>query len=793
MPRVGSSDAGKRTLQARSSSIIDIIFAICHPRNASSEGADEDLRAQVKSLMASNKSVFVDANAAVPVASPQDALELKAACGLSNSAFRLLRTWMQSHGVDVLPSEHCMRAHSKTLLAGIEYETGVHPIVGSDDKFTWARLKNVASVLALHVERLFDDGQLVWASGQPLHRLQVVLTGDKGGTTTKVQLQFMNMREPQAERACLMLGQFAATDKYEYVKVVFEPVFKELAAAVTSFKMNRSRGTVAMPLPQSLPAAVSAHCARCFVQPASGVDGPPTCPSVVTITGIDVLLGGDINWMHMLVGLSTCSGKHFCCACELTKDQLQGLRPLAVGAPRTYEGIVQLAARFEAAGRPREDMKEDEYKNCINLPLVPLPLTLAPPILHCMIGVVGKCVKRLLYAAQELDIEAEERGAVDMSAEAEAYRVLLRAADAARREVIRHDGDAVEARVATGLAKIRGAPEPEVAALEAAEAALSSARPAKEVEAAEYKEALAQAHAEQASRSQLGPFTLSVLRRFTLHSIVMEAQHGGTLNGHSCLRLLEHHVSILGCLDNRPLHTAEGVEVRLGDGAAKAALLSVLDPLHTICTLGMRVSPLCAHERAVFKSTVDIFNVRWREAFPRDEEDKLKEKQREEKEEKKRSKEARDDRKRKRTEQKKKEKDEEEKKKALAKQEKAAEAEMKAARAAGQGKEWKKDEKRYERRDAAANAEEKKRRKEDKKESHEQRAVAPKRRKEEEEEDKHEEEMEKMKPKRAKLEVMGPTPKTHWLLHMKPFVDSYHSVSTMVIRPLLPPPPPPPP
>jgi hypothetical protein len=317
---------------------------------------------------------------------------------------------------------------------------------------------------------------------------------------------------------------------------------------------------------------------------------------------------------------------------------------------------------------------------------------------------------------------------------------------------------------------------PEVAALEAAEAKLSAARPAKEVEAAKYKEALAQAHAEQASRSQLGPFTLSVLRRFTLHSIVMEAQHGGTLNGHSCLRLLEHHASILGCLDDRPLHTVEGVELKLGNVQAKAALLSVLGPLRTICVLGMRVSALCEHERAVFKSTVDTFNVTWRQAFPNDEEEKLKEKQREEKEEKKRSKDARDERKRMRIEQKKKDKEEEAKKKALAKQEKAAQAEKKFARAAGQGKEWKKQEKRYEQRDAAANAEEKKRKKEEKKASQEHRALVAKRRKEEEEEDQQDEETEKSKPKRARLEVMRPTPKTHWFLHMKPFVDSYHSV-----------------
>ncbi len=57
-----------------------------------------------------------------------------------------------------------------------------------------------------------------------------------------------------------------------------------------------------------------------------------------------------------------------------------------------------------------------------------------------------------------------------------------------------------------------------------------------------------------------------------------------------------------------------------------------------------------------------------------------------------------------------------------------------------------------------------------------------KRRKEQEEDDQKDEETEKSKPKRAKLEVMKPTPKTHWLLHMKPFVELYHSVRTMVTR-----------
>ena len=56
--------------------------------------------------------------------------------------------------------------------------------------------------------------------------------------------------------------------------------------------------------------------------------------------------------------------------------------------------------------------------------------------------------------------------------------------------------------------------------------------------------------------------------------------------------------------------------------------------------------------------------------------------------------------------------------------------------------------------------------------------MVAKRRREEEEEDKQEEEAEKAKPKRAKLVVMRPTPKTHLFLHMKRFVDSYHSVST---------------
>ena len=732
--------------------IVAFIRSVAHPPGAGLDSEPADVRAQMVSL--ATHSLFVEAaNSTVSVvASPQQGLELKAAMGASTRALRTLRTWLISFGVSVMPSEKAIRKHAAALLAGKEWDVGSHGIPDTDDQFAFTRLKDVTAVLTSHVQRMFDDGQLVWASGQPLHRLQVVLTGDKGGTATKLQLQFCNTREPQAERSCLLLGMYEATDSYENIQAVFAPLLQELAAAVKAFTLNRTLANVAaVPLPLELPVYRSARCHRCVVPPATGTDTAPTCPTVVTIKGIDVLLGGDIAWLHTITGLSTCAGRYFCCVCDLTREQLHDDGPAVVGALRTYDDNVGRAAAYENAGRPKEEMKKEMYKNCINAPLVPLDLAFAPPILHIVMGIVGKCVKRLLYVTHVLDNAVAEQELVDMSEEAEAYRKELRAAENTRVLIQRSDALAVEAMAAVQLALERKAAPAEMTTVRAYETMMVKVVNNRKAEFVEQtaaltsaKATLARAHAE-ATKAQphgVGPFTLAVLRRFREYGVVMQPQHGGTLNGESCVRMLTNHLLIVACLNERPLHTATGQTVMMGDVRAQTALLAVLGPLQTIGTLGLRATPLCEHERALLNSDIQRFHKQWRQFFPREGDEEKKERQRETaNEEKKRKGQVEDWKRRKQARATEAKRDQED-----AKAEEPVKSEGKGA-----GKKQERDDR-------------KKRRREEAKEDKEER---------EEEDDEGEG---KKRPKQAKLEVMLPTPKSHWLWHVVNFVNRYHSV-----------------
>ena len=169
---------------------------------------------------------------------------------------------------------------------------------------------------------------------------------------------------------------FTASDKYEHVKHVFSDMLTELAEFVESFTLELDDHTVPLvALPPQLPEHLSSVCGQCGVE----TDSPPITPSRIAVAGIDIHLGGDINWLHLITGLSTCAGRFFCCVCEQTRDVLHESGPEAVGAPRTLAAAIAQAKQFEAAGRPEHRMKDDAFKNCIHPPPYPGTLRCAPP------------------------------------------------------------------------------------------------------------------------------------------------------------------------------------------------------------------------------------------------------------------------------------------------------------------------------------------------------------------------------------------------------------------------------
>ena len=125
-PRIGSDDASERTLRDRSRLIEKVTAAISVP-SATIGSPDEQrhIRAQlvhtVKRSRATYEAVVRKAGLDVQVrCGPEEMVELKAITGLPYGAQRVLRTFLQSKGIDVFSSEHKLRAAVKQLAVPCE-------------------------------------------------------------------------------------------------------------------------------------------------------------------------------------------------------------------------------------------------------------------------------------------------------------------------------------------------------------------------------------------------------------------------------------------------------------------------------------------------------------------------------------------------------------------------------------------------------------------------------------------------------------------------------------------------
>jgi hypothetical protein len=66
-----------------------------------------------------------------------------------------------------------------------------------DERIEWCILKDCKASITTFVRRLFEKKRFVYHNQQARGQLQLVLTGDKGGDTVKMQIVFTNTAEPQ--------------------------------------------------------------------------------------------------------------------------------------------------------------------------------------------------------------------------------------------------------------------------------------------------------------------------------------------------------------------------------------------------------------------------------------------------------------------------------------------------------------------------------------------------------------------------------------------------------------------
>ena len=202
----GSAAAAPRTVAQRSELTERFLRCISARDDAADPAADE--AAQLASFARRNPSLFADAAAAagIPIAgrmSVDDAMRLKQR--FTWSELRWLRSFLQSLGHDILPSEAAMRAGLAELEydmapGTVEYNGVMVPFSQIDPDFLWF-------VLERWLSNQHTKGNLGWwLPCQHPDAIYLMPGIDRGGGSLKLLLTLLNHAHPQNSRAILPLA-----------------------------------------------------------------------------------------------------------------------------------------------------------------------------------------------------------------------------------------------------------------------------------------------------------------------------------------------------------------------------------------------------------------------------------------------------------------------------------------------------------------------------------------------------------------------------------------------------------
>ena len=263
-----------------------------------------------------------------------------------------------SVGYDIFGSEKKIRNHLKSL--EFQYECGNFES-SSGKKVSFVRVTNMSEVIAKTVAQLNESGLLMKKSNIPENVLWALLSGDKGGKSTKLLLQFLNCKEQHLVRTVRLLAIFEGDkDNYECIKEVFGPVIEatqnvlanvselnlkvdlpKCASSCTKANENqvfeiKEMQNWPMKLKQLIRNPQSDHCsenclyckkltdATCEISTLPSGDGTEMecCISKCCLS-----LGGDWEFLARLLGLTGPNGTYFCNYCHATIKDLQRGKP----------------------------------------------------------------------------------------------------------------------------------------------------------------------------------------------------------------------------------------------------------------------------------------------------------------------------------------------------------------------------------------------------------------------------------------------------------------------------------
>ena len=359
-----------------------------------------------------------------------------------------------SAGYDIFGSEKEIREHLKSM--EFEYECGNFES-SNGKKVSFVRVANVSDVVKKSVTQLNESGFFVEKTNIPKNLLWILLTGDKGGKSTKLLLQFLNCGEQHSTHtACLLAIYEGDKDNHQCIQKVFGPVIEEtmkVLSNITELDLKVDLTEITRPSQQpnfdirgmaNWPNELqelfqncqneyrSQRCLLCQRKPtffkshSSKCDANKPSSAKYSISEFWLSLGGDWEFIARLLGLTGPNGTFFCNFCHAQLKDLEKGKPhtpwllqqCAITSHtctkkfpvRSFESILSDNDRFVEGGSVKS--KANQFHNCESTPIFqatgPVIDSVSCMPLHLSLGLGKQALELVESEAISLDKTIKE-------------------------------------------------------------------------------------------------------------------------------------------------------------------------------------------------------------------------------------------------------------------------------------------------------------------------------------------------------------------------------------------------
>ena len=160
-----------------------VLQSVSSPATSTTHQHTQDEEKQLTSLIKRNPDMVTSAAkaAGLPILhklSVDDMIQLEKLTLIPYNTIRLIRSFLNSHHLPILPSEQQVRTRVAEMIQECEVASIMMEIDGKEETILYARASNVKSVLSNHMQQLSSSNQLIQYHNMPVNTIFIQTQSD---------------------------------------------------------------------------------------------------------------------------------------------------------------------------------------------------------------------------------------------------------------------------------------------------------------------------------------------------------------------------------------------------------------------------------------------------------------------------------------------------------------------------------------------------------------------------------------------------------------------------------------